>query len=96
MIKGVTSNEEKIIKDILSKYPYNFFYYGSRVKGDFTKSSDLDILLMSDKNIPEKILNELKLDFNKSLVPYIVNISVSNNLDKSFYELIKPSLVSVF
>ena len=36
MIKGVTSNEEKIIKDILSKYPYNFFYYGSRVKGDFT------------------------------------------------------------
>lgn len=51
---------------------------------------------MSDKNIPENILSELKLDFNKSLIPYIVNISVYNNLDKSFYELIKPSLVSVF
>ena len=96
MIKGITEKEEKIIKDILRKYPYDFYCYGSRVKGDFTKSSDLDILLMSDKNIPEKILNELKLDFNKSLVPYIVNISVYNNLDKSFYELIKPSLVSVF
>ena len=44
MIKGVTEKEEKIIKDILRKYPYDFYYYGSRVKGDFTKASDLDIL----------------------------------------------------
>ena len=44
MIKGVTEKEENIIKDILSKDPYDFYYYGSRVKGDFTIASDLDIL----------------------------------------------------
>ena len=45
MIKGVTENELKIIKEILFRYPYEFYLYGSRVKGDFTKSSDLVILI---------------------------------------------------
>ena len=36
MIKGVNEKEEKIIRDILKKYPYEFFCYGSRVKGDYT------------------------------------------------------------
>lgn len=39
MIKGVNEFEEEIIKSILQNYPYKFYYYGSRVKGNFTKSS---------------------------------------------------------
>lgn len=38
MIKGITPNEEIIIKEILKLYPYSFYYYGSRVKGGFFKS----------------------------------------------------------
>ena len=39
MIKGVTEEQEKIIHDILSPYKndFDFYYYGSRVKGNFSK-----------------------------------------------------------
>ena len=33
----------EIINSILSKYPYNFYAYGSRVKGTSRKYSDLDL-----------------------------------------------------
>ena len=69
MVKGVTSKEETIIKEILKEYPYEFYYYGSRVKGDYTKSSDLDILIKSDTPIPILIMNELSTKFNKSKIP---------------------------
>ena len=43
MLKGVTPEEYKEILSILKKYNAKFYAYGSRVKGDYTKSSDLDI-----------------------------------------------------
>jgi len=95
MIKGVSANEENIIKSILANYPYRFFYYGSRVKGDFTKGSDLDILLVSENEVTSETIENIELEFNKSLIPYVVNVSDFNKLDKSFYDLIKPSLIEI-
>ena len=39
MIKGINATEELIIKKILKPYQqeFKFFYYGSRVKGNFEK-----------------------------------------------------------
>ena len=92
MIKGISEKEEKIIKEILSKYPYDFYYYGSRVKGDFTSSSDLDIL--TDK-IPYNTLEEISILFNKSKIPYVVNISQKFNMEEQFFNLIKNDLVKI-
>lgn len=95
MVKGVTSKEETIIKEILKEYPYEFYYYGSRVKGDYTKSSDLDILIKSDTPIPTLIMNELSTKFNKSKIPYIVNFSDFNLLEDKFFKHIQPTLVKI-
>ena len=95
MIKGVNEKEEAIIKSILGDYPYEFYYYGSRVKGDYTKSSDLDILLKSTVEVPYSVIDDIELKFNESLVPYIVNISQSANMDEHFYNLIKDDLVKI-
>ena len=92
MIKGVTEKEEKIIKDILRKYPYDFYYYGSRVKGDFTKSSDLDILT---NELSYSELEEIENQFNESRIPYVVNLSLKSNMDEKFYSLIKNDLVKI-
>ena len=92
MIKGVTEKEEKIIKDILKKYPYDFYYYGSRVKGDFTIASDLDIL--TDK-ISISELEEIEEKFNESKIPYIVNVSQKSNMNEKFFNLIKNDLVKI-
>ena len=97
MIKGVTPKEEIIIKSILEPYQadYDFYYYGSRVKGDFTRGSDLDILLKNETEVPYSLTDDLKTEFNESLIPYIVNVSVYSNMDKNFYKLIEPSLVKI-
>lgn len=95
MIKGITSDEEKIIQTILKNYPYDFYYYGSRVKGDFSKSSDLDILLKSKKEVPYTVINDIEMRFNESKIPYIVNISQYASMGKNFYNLIKNDLVKV-
>lgn len=95
MIKGITEKEESIIQKILAKYPYEFYYYGSRVKGDFTKSSDLDILIESAPEIKQSDIENLEKEFNESLIPYRVNFSRRDRMEDYFYELIKDNLVKV-
>lgn len=96
MIRGVTSKEQDIIENILKDYPYSFYYYGSRVKGDYTKASDLDILLKADEKLPPAVLNELARKFNESKIPYIVNIAEYICMNERFYKLIEPDLIAVF
>ncbi|PWL73806.1 nucleotidyltransferase domain-containing protein [Candidatus Gastranaerophilales bacterium] len=95
MIKGISEKEEKIIKNILAKYPYDFYAYGSRVKGDFTRASDLDILLMSDGEILQSDIEKIKNEFNESKVPYRVNISRRDKMEDYFFKLIEADLVKV-
>lgn len=98
MIKGITQEEEKIIKDILSQYKneFDFYYYGSRVKGNFSKLSDLDILIKGKKEMPFDAICSLKELFDLSKLPYVVNFADYYNIDEHFYNLIKDDLVCVF
>lgn len=91
MIKGITDKEYKIIKDILKNYDAKFYAYGSRVKGDFSELSDLDILVKSEKNI----IPELKILFDTSYLPYVVNLTNYNSIDENFYNLIKNDLIEI-
>lgn len=95
MIKGINEKEEFIIQGILKDYPYDFFYYGSRVKGNYTKLSDLDILLKNEAEVPYSVIEDIELKFNESKISYIVNISQYANMDENFYNLIKNDLVKI-
>lgn len=97
MILGVTEQEQKIIVDILKDYfgKYSFYYYGSRVKGNFSGVSDLDVLIKGESEMPLSELVELKEKFDESRLPYIVNFTDYHNIDERFYNLIKGDLVSV-
>lgn len=91
MIKGITEKEYSIIKDILKNYSGDFFAYGSRVKGDFSELSDLDILVKSNSNI----IQELKDKFYKSYLPYVVNLTDYKSINQNFYNLIKSDLTKL-
>ncbi len=93
MIKGVTEEEYSIIKNILKNYPCKFYAYGSRVKGDFSALSDLDILVKSDNY--DDYITSLKDSFDKSKLPYVVNFTDFNTLDKDFYTLIENDLIEL-
>ncbi len=98
MIVGVSDSELEIIKNILAPYSleYEFYFYGSRVKGTFGKTSDLDILIKGRNAMPLLDLDELKEKFDESFLPYIVNFSDYHKMDEKFFELIKNNLVKVF
>lgn len=97
MIKGVNATEELIIKKILKPYQqeFKFFYYGSRVKGNFEKASDLDVLIHGKMQMPYSELETIKFLFDKSDLPFIVNFTDYYNIDEKFYNLIKKDLVEV-
>ena len=58
MIVGINQAQEKIISEILKNYfgEFEFFYYGSRVKGGFEATSDLDILVKEKAEISKNSL----------------------------------------
>lgn len=97
MIKGVTKEEELIINSILSpfKKDYDFFYYGSRVKGNFEKTSDLDILIRGSSEFPLEHLEVIRVLFDNSNLPYIVNFLDFHNIEQKFYKMIEKDLVKV-
>lgn len=95
MIKGITLKEYNIIKTILEQYKnkYEFYFYGSRVRGNFRPLSDLDILVKSKNNIDLNDIDNIKTFFDESPLPYVVNLSYE--LDEDFYKLIEKDLVKI-
>lgn len=95
LIKGITLKEYNIIKTILEQYKnkYEFYFYGSRVRGNFRPLSDLDILVKSKNNIDLNDIDNIKNSFDESILPYVVNLSYE--LDEDFYKLIEKDLVKI-
>jgi predicted nucleotidyltransferase len=83
----------QIVKSILSKYNYSFYAFGSRVKGNPQKFSDLDLCYFG--KIPNNELFSLEEDFEESDLPYKVDIISWDKINSSFRELIKKDLVCI-
>ncbi len=96
-IKGVTEKEQGIIDKILASFidKYDFYVYGSRVKGDFSKVSDLDVMIKGANKVEYDDIEVLKTLFDNSNLPYIVNFVDYYSLDEHFYNLIKDDLVKI-
>ncbi len=94
-IKGLTENEENIVKDILKLYleKYDFYFYGSRVKGNYRQLSDLDILVVPKTSINLNDIELIREMFDNSDLSFIVNFAY--DIDDKFYNLIKNDLVKV-
>jgi len=88
--------EEKhwnIIQQILSKYPYEFYAYGSRVKGTARKFSDLDICFQEE--IPLSVISQLREEFSESNLPFEVELVNWKHMRKEFREVIQGDLMLI-
>ena len=82
--------DQKIIQDILWKYPYTFYVFGSRAKGNPKPLSDLDLCFKD--LIPSEGISKIQEEFEESDLPYTVDIVNWNRCAKAFQESIKDDL----
>ena len=93
----MTKIEEKdfqLLKQILSKYPYKFYAYGSRVKGTARKFSDLDLCYQEE--IPWEVICQIKEDLEESDLSFFVDLVSWKLMSPNFQELIKKDLTPLF
>lgn len=83
----------EIVKAVLSKYPYSFYAFGSRAKGNPRRFSDLDICFF--EKIPWTIRAHIEEDFDASNLPYKVDVIDWNACDETFQSYIKNDLVVI-
>ena len=88
----IDSKDYEILKNILSKYPYQFYAYGSRVKGTAKKNSDLDICYY---DIPRKEILDLNQELKDSDLSFIVELVAWNNMRPAFQKNIEKDLVKI-
>lgn len=68
----INKTDYSLLQSILSKYPYQFYAYGSRVKGKAKKYSDLDLCYR--ENIPSYKVVELEEELENSDLSFIVEL----------------------
>ena len=83
----------KIVRDILNQYPYTFYAYGSRVKGNPKRFSDLDLCFTDP--IPWNIQSHIDEDFEESDLPFKVDVIDWNLMGPEFQDLIRKDLLLV-
>jgi len=83
----------EILCSILTKYPYKFYAYGSRVKGQAKEYSDLDLCYYEE--IPWSNFSSLKEDLEKSYLPFKVDLVYWEWMSSEFKEMIRGDLVLV-
>ena len=80
----------KILKQILTKYPYTFYLFGSRAKGKSYKFSDID--LCYKEAVPSEIITKIRFEFEDSNLPFFVDLVCWNNMSEDFQKLIEKDL----
>lgn len=83
----------KYVRDILAKYPYKFYVFGSRVMGKTKKFSDLDLCFF--ESIPNSVLLKIEEEFEESDLPYKVDLVDGNKCDPEFLKIIKSNMVAL-
>jgi uncharacterized protein len=68
----ITEKDYQILRQILNKYPYQFYAYGSRAKGTARQFSDLD--LCYQENIPSEVIYQIKEELEESDLPFFVEL----------------------
>ncbi|HEV2916643.1 MAG TPA: nucleotidyltransferase domain-containing protein [Candidatus Babeliales bacterium] len=82
---------QNILQNILKKYPYTFYAFGSRAKGTQRKLSDLDLCFIEP--IPLSVQAHIEEDFEESDLPFTVDLVNWNRADEAFKRLVYPDLV---
>ncbi len=75
---ALTENEraalEKIVRNHATDQPYRVVIFGSRATGKAKKYSDVDLALIGERPVPNRVIAYLSEAFEESSLPYTVDI----------------------
>ncbi|MDR1932455.1 MAG: nucleotidyltransferase domain-containing protein [Spirochaetales bacterium] len=79
---GLSPRTQKTLTSIFEKYPgiQKVILYGSRALGSYRPGSDIDITLCTGPAFTLSDLLRLMGDFDESDMPYLVDVSLYQNL----------------
>lgn len=79
---GLPDNNLQSIKSILANYKnlHSAILYGSRAKGNFKASSDIDLTLVGNELTYKNLVNIL-LELDDLLLPYEFDLSIHKDID---------------
>jgi len=80
----------EMVRDILKKYDYTFYAFGSRVKGTHKPLSDLDLAIMDGISLHDK--NNIDDDFTESNLPFKVDVVNYQTMCESLKNIIQKDL----
>lgn len=96
MTLDMTADQIQLVKEILEKHlPANVrvYVFGSRIRGNAKKFSDLDLAIDFDgAPVSMAILSALSFDFEESDLPYKVDLIDLNTINSHFKKTIEPDL----
>ena len=82
-----------IVENILQKYPYEIAAFGSRVRGNSKRLSDLDLCVMQP--ISDLVLGNMQEDFEESDLPFTVDIVRWDRCSDAFKKCIQNDLIII-
>lgn len=92
-IINIEKSDHELLKNILKKYKYKFYAYGSRVKNNSRRYSDLD--LFCKKKISNVDMIDLIADLEESDITIKIDVVDIDSCSQKFYNLIIQDLVEI-
>ncbi len=74
----------EIIQARLAKYPVRIFLFGSHATGLARSTSDIDVAVLSQIELPAGLLSQVREDFEESNVLYNVDLVDISKTDEAF------------
>lgn len=74
----------RIVKKYLNAEKFKVFIFGSRVKGDNSSRSDIDIGILGDSAVPADVMFKIKDDIDNLPVLYKIDVVDFKNVPEKF------------
>lgn len=86
---------KSIINSHLQDSNLKIYVFGSRVRGNAKKYSDLDVALKAASKIDFNKMSRIEIELEETTIPYKVDVIDLNNISDTFKKCIKNDLVEV-
>lgn len=87
----IEEKHRKLITEIMQKYQFDFFVFGSRAKGLARPLSDLDLCIKSQ--VSKSTIRRLQDEFEESDLPYKVDLILWGEISNAFKKNIESDLI---